>query len=95
MGVLCYLGPLVFIPFFVAKDDPFVKFHIKQGLVVFVIELVAYLLPMLLWIYFLSMLMNLIMLAALILSVIGIINVVQGKETELPLVGSFGKHFPI
>ena len=29
----------------------------------------------------------------LVLSIIGIVNVVQNREKELPLVGSFAKHF--
>jgi hypothetical protein len=39
MGILAYIGPLIIVSYLVAKDDPFVKFHIKQGLVLFVIEI--------------------------------------------------------
>jgi uncharacterized membrane protein len=40
-----------------------------------------------------AILANLINLGAFVLSIIGIINVVQGKEKELPLVGGFSKYF--
>ncbi len=91
MGVLAYLGILVLIPFFVAKNEPFVKFHVKQGLVLFVIEIAVYLLFSMFWSFW--MLVQLLDLAVIVLSIIGIINVVQAKEKELPLVGQFSKYF--
>jgi uncharacterized membrane protein len=91
MGVLAYLGPLVIISYLVAKDDSFVKFHIKQGLVLLVIEVIIWLLNPMLW--SLWMLINLLNLATLVLSIIGIMNVVQNREKELPLVGQFSRFF--
>ncbi len=93
MAVLAYIGILVIIPFLMAKDDAFVKYHIKQGLVLVVIELIVYVLGMMMWSLF--PILGIVNLAALVLSIIGIVNVVQGKEKELPLVGSFSKHFNI
>jgi uncharacterized membrane protein len=93
MGVLCYLGILVIIPLITAKDDPFVKFHIKQGLVLAVIEVIVYAVGMFMWQFWaFYQLINLVMF---ILSIVGIINVVQGKEKELPIVGQFGNSFKI
>ena len=91
------MGPLVIIPFIVAKDDSFVKFHIKQGLVLFVIEVALWLLSSFFFVMFYQfwMLYQLVNLALFVLAVIGIVNVVQGKEKELPLVGPFAKHFNI
>ena len=94
MAVLAYIGPLVIVSYLTAKDDPFVKFHIKQGLVLFVIEVATwFLLGMMM--YQMWMFVNLINLGTLVLSVIGIVNAIQGQEKELPLVGQFSKHFPI
>ena len=91
MAGLAYLGPLVFVSYIVGKDDPFVKFHIKQGLVLLVGEVGMWFLGMLLWA--LMPLIGLINLGFFVLIIIGLINVVQGKEKELPLVGSLSKHF--
>ena len=91
MGILAYLGPLVIVSYLVAKDDPFVKFHIKQGLVLVVIELIVWVLSSMIWSLF--MFMNLINLAVLILAIFGIVNVVEGREKELPLVGQFSRYF--
>ena len=93
MGILSYIGPLVIISFLVSKNDSFVKFHIKQGFVVFGIEVIAWVAAMI--IYPLWIFMPFVHLALFVLSIIGIINVVQKKEKELPLVGSLSKYVKI
>ena len=93
MGVLAYLGILVVIPFLLSKDDPFVKFHIKQGLVLVAIELAVWLVGMAMW--QLWMILQIVNLGTIVLAIVGIVNVVHHKEQELPLVGQFAKHFPI
>ncbi|OGG49656.1 hypothetical protein A2763_03170 [Candidatus Kaiserbacteria bacterium RIFCSPHIGHO2_01_FULL_54_36] len=93
MAVLAYLGILVVIPLIVAKGDPFVKFHIKQGLVLVIIELAMWALAMTMLGWQLMPLVQIVNLGVLILAVIGIVNAVQGKEKELPLVGSFARNF--
>ena len=93
LGILSYIGILVVIPLIIEKKDPFVKFHIKQGLVVCSIEVIVWILEMMIWP--LWIILNIVKLAALVLSIIGIINVVQGKEKALPLVGQFSKYFPV
>jgi uncharacterized membrane protein len=91
MGALAYLGILVIIPYVSAKEDPFVKFHVKQGLVLAVIEVVIWFIGMSMW--QLWSILSLVNLGTIILSVIGIVNVVHGKTEKLPLVGDFAKHF--
>ncbi len=93
MGVLAYLGPLVIIPYLTSKDDPFVKFHIKQGLVLLVIDVIIWLLEIVFWPLWL--LFKLIKLAVLVLTIIGIVNVVKSKEKKLPLVGDYARYFKI
>lgn len=91
MAALSYVSILVLIPYLMAKNDPFVHYHIKQGLVLLVIELAVYVLGMVIWMLY--PILSIVNLATLVLSIIGIVNVVQGKEQELPLVGQFSKHF--
>ncbi|MEK7618271.1 MAG: hypothetical protein AAB410_03935 [Patescibacteria group bacterium] len=92
-GILAYLGPLVIVSYLLSKQDPFVKFHVKQGLVVFSMEVIVWILGALAWP--LWMFWSLINLFAFVLSVVGIINVLQKKEKELPVVGKFSSHFPV
>jgi uncharacterized membrane protein len=93
MGILAYIGILVIIPYLMAKDDPSVKFHIKQGLVLVVIEIAVMVVGNML--YILAPVLMIVNLGALVLSVIGIINVVNKKEVPLPLIGQFSSHFKI
>ena len=91
MGALAYLGPLVIIPYLSAKDDPFVKFHIKQGLVLLVIEAIIWVLGM--WVWMLWPILQLVNLATIIFSILGIVNVVNKKQQELPLIGKYSIYF--
>lgn len=93
MGVLAYLGILILVPYFMAKGNPFVKFHIKQGLVLVVAELIIWVLRSMFWSYSMFSLMQLLNLAVVVFVIIGIMNVVQGKEKELPLIGYFSRYF--
>lgn len=93
MAILSYLGPLVIISYLTSKDDPFVKFHIKQGLAIFGLEVIIWLLGSMM--YSMWMIVNILNFATLILSIVGIVNVVQGKEKELPVVGKFAQGFSI
>ena len=38
MGILAYLGPLVFVPMFAAKGSKFARFHANQGLTLFMLR---------------------------------------------------------
>jgi uncharacterized membrane protein len=93
MGVLAYLGPLVFIPFVLAKDVPFVKFHVKQGLVLFVLEAILWVLVEIMMFWILAPIVMVVNIGLLVLSIIGIINVVQNKQVEIPLLGKYASHF--
>lgn len=33
MGMLCYLGAFILVPLFMAKDSPFVKHNLNQGII--------------------------------------------------------------
>ena len=91
MAVLAYIGPLIIVPYLAAKDDPFVKFHIKQGLLLVIIEVATWMLMTTLWILF--PLLQLVNLAVLVLAIIGIVRAAKGLTKELPLVGHWAKSF--
>jgi len=93
MGILSYLGILIVIPFLVSKNDTFVKFHLKQGFVLFVIEIIVWLGMGIFWP--LIPLFFLINIGVVILIIIGILNVVNKREKALPVVGKFSRHVNI
>lgn len=88
MALLCYVWILVLVPLMTeAKNDPFVKFHIKQGLVLLIASLgsvVLSMIPILGW-----MILPFYSLGIVILAIIGVVNAVSGKEQALPLIGQY------
>ena len=95
MAIVAYI--LFFIPLLTdAKKDPFVKYHVKQGLVLFCIGVIIWLIGMMIpWYWWFSFywIIRLLQLGLLVLVILGIVNASQGKEEPLPLVGQFAKMF--
>jgi uncharacterized membrane protein len=88
MAILAYLGILVVIPFLTdAKNDQFVKFHIKQGLVLLIIEFVG------MFVYWVPIFGWALWVVTIVFVVIGIMNASAGKQKELPLIGKFAHMF--
>lgn len=97
MAIVAYI--LFFIPLLTdAKKDPFVKFHVKQGIVIFALAIILWVVRMFIpwyWLWKLYWLFNLIGLAILVFAIIGIVNAANGKQEKLPLIGQFGDMFKI
>jgi uncharacterized membrane protein len=88
-ALISYIGPLCLIPLLTKDQDEFVKFHMKQGLILFGLEVAGWIIfSIITFLWFLSPLVGLVWL---ILSIIGIINVVKNEKKELPLVGKFAE----
>lgn len=95
MAIIAYI--LFFIPLLTghAQKDEFVKFHVKQGLIVFIIGVAIWVVGMAIpWYYgILHALLNLLSLANLVLIIIGIVNVTNKKKAPLPYVGKYADYF--
>lgn len=91
MGVLAYLGILVLIPILAAKESPFARYHANQGLVLWIAEMIAGVVGSILVLIPIlgGLLSTALSLASLALTIIGIVNVCNGKAKELPLIGKF------
>ena len=89
IAAISYLSILCLVGLLGKKDSPFVQHHAKQGLVLFVIEIglmVVNIIPILgqiIWLFG--------SIAVMILAIMGIINAVQGKKADLPLIGDLAK----
>ena len=102
MGILAYLGILVLVPLFAAKESQFARYHANQGLVLAIAEvafgiiysiIVGILTGLLLstgawglW-SVLTTILGLLWLFFLVLAIIGIVNAVNGRCRPLPLIG--------
>lgn len=73
------------------KKSSFAKFHAKQGLVLLITDIIFWVvasIPFIGWI-----LMPIFYIVLLVLLVVGIVNVANGKEKGLPIIGKFAKNF--
>ena len=98
MGVLAYLGILVLIPIFAAKESRFARYHANQGLILCIAAIlygVAYsilsgIILAISWrLYFVVSIIGLVGVGFAVLAVIGIINALNGKMKELPIIGKY------
>ena len=90
---LAYCTIFVLIPLFVKKDDEFVHWHVKQGLVMLIAAVIIWIiimLPVLGMIF--GGLLGFILFAYWILAVV---HVLQGKQWELPLIGKYAEKFNV
>lgn len=90
MAIVAYI--LFFVPLLTdAKNDPFVKYHVKQGLLLFIGWVVAYVIvivPVIGWV-----LAPILSIALIILFIIGVVNAANGKEVPLPIIGHLASNF--
>ncbi len=85
MALLAYI--IFLIPLLAAKDSKFARFHTNQGLVLFIgaiLSSVIAAIPLIGWI-----IAPLAGLAITVLAIIGILNALNGRAKELPLIGKF------
>jgi uncharacterized membrane protein len=93
MALISYIGPLCLIPFINKNQDEFVKFHMKQGIVLLALELASWIIFGMIPMFWL--IGNLFGVVWLVLSVIGIINVTKNEKKEIPLVGKYADKIKI
>lgn len=86
-AALSYMGPLIIVPLFAAKNSDFLDFHNNQGLIMCIIYLISglsFFLPNM------GKIIGLIMLlVSLALGTWGVVNVIKGESKELPFVGKY------
>lgn len=96
MALLAYLGLLFLVPLFAAPNSKYARYHTNQGLVLclaavafgIVHVIFSFLLVMISWrLSFLSTIIGLLWIAFPVWCVIGIINALNGKAKELPIIG--------
>src|SRR3989339_893149 len=88
LAIIAYL--LFFVPLLTeAKDDVFVKYHVKQGFVLFLSAVITNIIS----ISPLPFIGILLQFGLVILFFIGIINVLHEKKEPLPFIGQFADKF--
>lgn len=94
MAVLGYIGILCLIPLLAAKESKFAQFHAKQGLVLFLFEIlvgILYAIPGVnVVMFFIGWILYILIL---ILAIMGIVNALQGKYWKMPVFGGLAEKF--
>lgn len=98
MAILAYIGILVLIPLFAAKDSKFARYHANQGLVLLIVNIAYGILSGVIGALFgnlffpLTMIpgiFRLLSLVILALMILGIVNAAKGLAKELPIIGRY------
>lgn len=82
LAAISYLGFLFLIPLVASKHSPLAQFHAKQGMVLFIVELVAAAVPVVGWA------LNVVLL---VLAIYAAVQALQGRMWEIPVIGSWAK----
>ena len=90
MGILSYLGVLALIPYLVKDQTPFVRAHAVRGINLLILEVIVWVaVGVFSWVPILDgILSTLAGLASFVFSLIGIINVANKEDKDLPIIGS-------
>lgn len=97
-SILSYIGILWLIPLLVEKNDKVVRFHVNQGIVLFIFDIigsiaVGILSAIFVFIPVISFLgvviASLFGILCFVLMIIGIVNAANKSEKTLPIIGKF------
>jgi len=91
-AVMAYIPVICFVPLLKMRDDPYVYFHARQGLVLFFLEIVAFIfsfphLSQLFW--------TVMIIACIGAAVAGAMFAMQGKMHKLPLIGDVAEKLKV
>ena len=100
MSVLSYLGLLWLIPFFdnTRRNNPYVRFHMNQGLILLIISLIIQVIGAVVcavldffWLSFISSIVGVavdfVQFIIFAFEILGIVNVLKNTAKELPFIG--------
>jgi len=85
VAAMSYFWILFLIPLLSKKDSKFCQFHAKQGLVLFLVEVVG---SLVFWIPVFGWALFVLVVAA---AVMGIIKTLAGEYWEMPVIGQYAK----
>lgn len=88
VAAISYLWILSIIILLVKKDSDYVKFHARQGVVLFAVSVILSIANFIPFVIFISWIGNLIILVAVI---VGFIQALGGNRYKLPVVGDLAE----
>jgi len=104
-AIIGYLGILFLVPLLAKKDNKFALYHAKQGLVLFIAEIVAMVVALIImfivgWIPVVGWVISgliwlLFWVGMLVMLIMGIVNAATGKYKALPIIGGIAEKWKI
>jgi len=97
IAAISYISILCFVPLLTKKDSPFAQFHAKQGLVLFICEIVWWILSFgLIFIPILGLIIIwLVNLCLVVLSLVGLVRALNGERWKMPVLGDWAEKIKI
>ena len=79
-SILAYIGIFWIVGLLASpeKDDPYVKNHVNNGLILFIAGIICGIIPVVGWIC---------SIVVLVFAIMGIVAAAQGKQFSIPLIG--------
>ncbi|MCH8049133.1 DUF4870 domain-containing protein [Patescibacteria group bacterium] len=93
IAAIGYIFILCLVPLLFAKDSKFAQFHAKQGLALFIVDIIFLMINAVIgWIPIIGWFIALVLTAvAVILSLTGLVKALAGEYWKLPLISDFAK----
>ncbi|MCR4314035.1 MAG: hypothetical protein NUV84_02195 [Candidatus Uhrbacteria bacterium] len=93
ISAIGYLGILCLLPLLLKKDSAFAQHHGKQGLVILIVWLA-------LWVGMIIPFLGQIVwtlgsIVLLVLIILGMVNALQGKMWDMPILGKYAKQIKL
>lgn len=94
LAIIGYLGILFLVPMLAAPKSKFAQFHAKQGMVLFIAEVILW---AAVWVLALltvgigAVLFPIVSIVGLVWTILGIINAANGEMKPLPVIGGLIK----
>lgn len=85
MAAISYVWILCLVPLLLKRDNEYVMYHAKQGLVLFIIEVLGS------FIFWIPVIGWLLWIAVVVLAIMGFLAALQGKRTDLPVISTLAK----
>jgi len=92
-AILAYLWILCLIPILMKKEDEFVKFHAKQGLMLFIVEIAIGIIGIIPVIG--QFIATIGMIACGVLSIIAIVQVLMGNKWKMPVISDWAEKIKV
>jgi uncharacterized membrane protein len=89
LAAISYLNVLFLIPLLMGRREAYVRFHLKQGIVLFAVDVIA---GAIVWVPLVGWLIGLFLVCV---SIYGFLQALAGKKWTLPYVGKYAERIKL